>query len=266
MDDSLHRSRLLATLVAYLPETRLPAVETMAEGIESDRYLVVAALAARRHSGADEALREAVALAVEMYDDFLFVLELLAPDLTDLGRRAALEVVDELVPWHPHEAARALVLLAPYVRGTEQEAALAAANRLDGPACVTALAALAGSDVARAAAARFAGDERGEAMAALARFPENRAAALAAALAIGDDLRRCRILACIAPHLDGQARNEALAAMLHCYAAPMVGAGLRLEMLRASLLDRIADTAGLMDEQTAAEVARAVLDTAQWWP
>jgi hypothetical protein len=64
----------------------------MAEGIRSGRYLFTAA---RRHVGADDALREAVGMAVEMHDD-LFVLERLAAGLSDPSRRAALEVVEIL--------------------------------------------------------------------------------------------------------------------------------------------------------------------------
>jgi hypothetical protein len=54
--------------------------------------------------------------------------------------------------------------------------------------------------------------------------------------------------------------------MLQCYAEPTVRAGVRLEMLRATLLDRIADTADILGEQAAGDVARAVVDAAEWWP
>ncbi|WP_372671127.1 trypsin-like peptidase domain-containing protein [Amycolatopsis kentuckyensis] len=266
IEDSFQQSHLLAALVSYLPEAQLSAAETMAEASGSNLYLVTAAFAARRHAGADNALDEAVPMAREMPGDFLFVLERLAADLTDSGRRIALQVVEDLVRLQRREAVQALVLLAPHLHGTEPEVALAIAGQLAGPAYVTALAALTDAATARSAALRLTGDDREEAMAALARFPEDRPAALDAALAIRDDLRRSQTLAQIAPYLDGHSRDNALAAMLQCYAAPTAGAGLRPEMLRATLLDRLADTAGLLREQAASEVAHAVLDAAQWWP
>ena len=268
MDDGLHRDWILAALVAALPEANLAVVEKIA----ADNYLVAAALAARRRWVADEALRRVGRVdLVELPDNFLFVLDRLAQHLTSSGRTTALTMVDEVLPFHPEKAAQALALLAPHLRATERDIALAAAGRLEGPPYVTAVSALAGEEHndalrhARAVADSLPDGDRAEAMAALAPFPEYRPAALAAALKVEDDLQRSRILARIAPHLDTADRRKALAAMLQCYSG-WPNSSFRNTALRATLLTRIAETAGLGGEGAAPAVARAILDATRWWP
>jgi Trypsin-like peptidase domain len=297
VDDARSRAKALVELIPSLPEAKIPEARESVETLGDDAYLALAPLATRlpveQRSEAISRVLHAVqgVVIAELPQDLVAVLRPIAPYLEGAQSVTALDLAGEISNHRESLQADALAILAPRLSNEERDRALSRVNYLqDDLSYIRAVAALARSldEPERAAWLREAQDTanrlhdneaRVRALVALAPLlgkPRTvLSEALALAMTIAEDQQRARTLSFLLPQLDGAERRTAFDKMLRSCLGSRVarivsGTVVREGLDRAFLLERIADVAGVLaghgGQDTAAETARAVRETASAWP
>jgi hypothetical protein len=286
----------LAAIIPCMTDSEIPETHSLVSALGKYAYLALAPLVPRLppEQRQDEITKVLSAVQgvviVELPNDFVAVLRPIAPHLDNAQVMSALTLIEEIHGYHDPSRADAVIILGPYLRTSGVARAVSITNRLkDGLSFVRATASL---------VPRLSGQQRTKALRKaiakakeLDKEPRSRAfaeiaplladptamlsAALAAAMTIDEDDRRAQALSHLLRYLAvadcTQAYESMLRSCLGMRVTSRIGSTVNRENIdRAFMQARIADSAGTLaaigGEQVVMEVARAMRETAAWWP